>query len=378
MPPRRLSDSDKQEIIELYRQPEETTSTLASRYGVSNSTISRVLKQGLSAEDYDALVQQKRTGSPPKPQTSKADTRKVDTNLAAAVRTLLEEESPDPDPSDIQADQDSAPGDASDAPSSEPSSPGKKTRRSSPTKRGESSSRRRRKRTAASSSDNSQSASKRAQDSGSSTAAEAEQPGVPTLNGSDGRTSDREPIGIPFEPSFDEPPTPSSYPSYERSNADGLTEVLDEDLLDPEDDFTDLDDDDFNDDDDLGDDDLSDGEDFLTSRQSQREDLVQIYPFADAELPRICYLVIDRSAELITCPLEDFGELGQIPSDELTAKTLPVFDNHRVAKRFANRRTQRIVKIPDGRLLRKTSPYLQAKGITRLLIDGQVFALNEP
>jgi hypothetical protein len=67
--------------------------------------------------------------------------------------------------------------------------------------------------------------------------------------------------------------------------------------------------------------------------------------------------------------------LGQIPSEEFQQKTLPVFDNHRVAKRFCNRR-ERAIKIPDGRLLEKTCDYLQAKGITRLLLDGQVYSLK--
>ncbi|MGB3493190.1 MAG: helix-turn-helix domain-containing protein, partial [Elainellaceae cyanobacterium] len=63
MAPKRLSDDEKKEIVDLYRQPEETTSTLANRYGVSSSTISRILKLNLTAEEYDALVQQKRTSS---------------------------------------------------------------------------------------------------------------------------------------------------------------------------------------------------------------------------------------------------------------------------------------------------------------------------
>ncbi|MGL5075437.1 MAG: transposase, partial [Waterburya sp.] len=55
-------------------------------------------------------------------------------------------------------------------------------------------------------------------------------------------------------------------------------------------------------------------------------------------------------------------------------KTLPVFDNHRIAKRFSHRR-ERVIKVPDGRMLQKTSQYLQEKGITRLLIDGQIYSL---
>ena len=55
-------------------------------------------------------------------------------------------------------------------------------------------------------------------------------------------------------------------------------------------------------------------------------------------------------------------------------KTLPIFDNHRVARRFSNR-SQRVIKVPDGRLLYKTCYHLQAKGITRILLDGQIYSL---
>jgi hypothetical protein len=34
-----------------------------------------------------------------------------------------------------------------------------------------------------------------------------------------------------------------------------------------------------------------------------------------------------------------------------------------------------VIKLPDAQVLQKTSSHLQAKGITRLLIDGQVYAL---
>ena len=60
MSPKKLIDDDKQEILNLYRQTSETTSTLAHRYGVSSSTISRFLKNTLSDIEYEELIQQKR------------------------------------------------------------------------------------------------------------------------------------------------------------------------------------------------------------------------------------------------------------------------------------------------------------------------------
>src|SRR6476469_2938213 len=64
MTPKKLSETDKQNILHLYRHPGETTSTLAERYGVSNTTISRVLKSLLPEQEYEALVQQKRAARP--------------------------------------------------------------------------------------------------------------------------------------------------------------------------------------------------------------------------------------------------------------------------------------------------------------------------
>ncbi len=63
--PKKLSDENKQEILKLYRESTETTSTLADRYQVSSSTISRFLKTNLSALEYEELIQQKRMNRTP-------------------------------------------------------------------------------------------------------------------------------------------------------------------------------------------------------------------------------------------------------------------------------------------------------------------------
>jgi transposase-like protein len=135
----------------------------------------------------------------------------------------------------------------------------------------------------------------------------------------------------------------------------------------------DEDDDDF---DGLDDDDDGDFDGFLSGDdlQIKSDSLVEVMPFADAVLPKTCYLVIDRTAELVTRPLKDFGELGQIPEAEIQARTLPIFDNHRIARRFSHR-NQRIIKVPNAEMLKKTSLQLSAKGITRLLVNGHIYSL---
>jgi hypothetical protein len=99
-----------------------------------------------------------------------------------------------------------------------------------------------------------------------------------------------------------------------------------------------------------------------------------VLPLSAAVFPTTCYLVVDRTAELIVRPLKEFTHLGKIPPEETQQKTLPVFDNHRVARRFSNR-TQRVIKVPNSNVLRKASSHLKAKGITRIFLDGRVYSL---
>ena len=323
----RLSDSDKSQIIELYRQSGETTLTLAERYGVSNTTISRILKSSLSADEYERLIQQKRIAS-------RSGSRIVATVESPVQGSLLEETAPvesvtepepissepveperiepepiEPEPIELEP--------AQSATSSKPA----------PTRR----------------------ARRRSTASGE-VASAVEVP--------DSVVEVPEPVQVSHQSIAAEDLAPVS------------NDMMDDDDLD--DDLDDLDSLD-NLDEDLDDDD--DEPAILPSIQLSAAQFIRVLPIAEAAIPKTCYLVVDRSAELVARPLSEFAELGQIPSGEVEERTLPVFDNHRVAKRFSNIRTQRVIKVPDSRVLQKAAPYLQAKGITRLLIDGQVYAL---
>ena len=70
MSPRKLTENDKQEILEQYRTSQATTSTLAKSYEVSSSTISRFLKNKLSSTEYEDLIQQKRLARTPRGEKS--------------------------------------------------------------------------------------------------------------------------------------------------------------------------------------------------------------------------------------------------------------------------------------------------------------------
>ncbi|NJR37968.1 MAG: transposase [Leptolyngbyaceae cyanobacterium CSU_1_4] len=331
MAPQKLSQSDKQDILNLYRQVlEESTTTLASRYSVSTSTISRLLKQTLPEAEYEALIQQKRSGA------SRGQAQPEESLTIPGIAALVSPES-----------------------FSEPE--GFSEPKASNT---------------------------------SETLTHSEQPELAPEP-----AKSRAPIIRRNRQTVEEPIVESSLMAEgtlisaqlhvtthtdESSEAPRFEKPVSKSLLLVSEEFADLDDemdsdlDDDDDDDDLDDDDLDDElTDDLGSFgtiQVDSKGFVQVQPLVETAIPKICYVVVDRASELITRPLKDFAELGQIPSDEVQEKTLPIFDNHRIAKRFM-RRMQRVVKVPDGRVFSKVRPYLQAKGITRLLIDGQVYSL---
>ncbi|NJK68791.1 MAG: hypothetical protein HC789_05225 [Microcoleus sp. CSU_2_2] len=322
MTPTKLSDSDKREILRLYRQSDENTITLAKRYGVSSSTVRRLLQSALSEPEYESLVQKKQKRLPDRSVSEPIDVT-VDSSTVAS----------DPD-SVVYAP----------SPQSVPNLRPTIRKRSL---------------------------------SAAEPVAEME---VEATLGSDLDVSDKS-----------EAEVANITRNSDRVAVSGdLQARLPEEGLLVGEDFGDFDEDEDEDEDDADLDDF-DGEDLEdedslfegsllglrssgASIQLQAKTLIQVLPLSEASLPKICYLVVDRAAELITRPLKAFGELGQIPADEIREKTLPVFDNHRIARRFSTR-NQRVFQVPDGKMLQKAAPYLQAKGITRLLIDGQVYSL---
>jgi hypothetical protein len=100
----------------------------------------------------------------------------------------------------------------------------------------------------------------------------------------------------------------------------------------------------------------------------------QCQPLADAPLPASIYMLVDKTVELQAKPLKDFPELGQLPDGEEERQALMVFANPRQAKRHCGR-TQRVIKVPDTRILERTASYLIAQGISRVVMEGSLYSL---
>jgi hypothetical protein len=100
----------------------------------------------------------------------------------------------------------------------------------------------------------------------------------------------------------------------------------------------------------------------------------RLQPLATAALPSSAYMLVDKTVELQARPLSEFPELGRLPAAELERQALVVFLNPRQAKRHCGR-TQRVIKLPDLKVFELTAPYLLAQGISRVVIEGSLYAL---
>ncbi|MEO0852938.1 MAG: hypothetical protein AAFY15_05475, partial [Cyanobacteria bacterium J06648_11] len=282
----KLTDRDREQLVELYRNTDVTLQGLAARFAVSHSTASRIVKEGIPTDEYQALVKAKRSGGerksakPPRP-----------VKPSEATQTSLLETPPLAD-ADGSAEEEMEP--AVQAPDS-----------FSPVKIPES----------------------------KLEAPEAEGPtdsAWDDTDAEDAETGDRDADDFDdFDDEFDTDPS--------EEEASIAAELMDDDDTEDEDDIEATLDDDDESDDELDDesDDESDDEDgdYDPDEDAQTVD-ISVRDLEDLELPQRIYAVVDRFQELSAAPLSDFKHLGSSPDELAAANTLPLFDEHRGARRF--------------------------------------------
>ena len=98
-------------------------------------------------------------------------------------------------------------------------------------------------------------------------------------------------------------------------------------------------------------------------------------PLSPGLLPASVYMLVDKVVELDAKPLSDFPELGPLDETEQQRQGLCLFSSPRTAKRQCGR-SQRVIKVPDTSVFERTSSYLLARGITRLVMEGTLIAID--
>ncbi len=102
---------------------------------------------------------------------------------------------------------------------------------------------------------------------------------------------------------------------------------------------------------------------------------VEPKPLTSDLLPSSVYMLVDKVVELDARPLKELPELGPLADSELDRQGLVLFTSPRSAKRQCGR-SQRVIKVPDTAVFERTSSYLLARGITRLVMEGNLIALD--
>jgi transposase-like protein len=291
----------------------ESTQALANHYGCSPNTISRVVKAALDPQDYETLKQQR-------------------SRRLASPANLAPEREPEPEP-ELELET-AAEADVAAASEPEPAPPIASPPPLEPL------------------------------ESIASPAVVAPPEPRPELQLS---------IPVPHPAPLVVPPSPDPGPDPEAEEGTLLAIEDADDFGASDDEDSDEDSDEFEGDDDEGSDPF---QPIAVAQLVDDHAVGVVLPLSAAPLATSAYLLVDKTVELQARPLSDFPELGVLPDGEGQRQALVLFINPRQAKRQCGR-TQRVIKLPDPRLLERTAPYLLAQGISRVVMEGGLYALPE-
>ena len=92
-------------------------------------------------------------------------------------------------------------------------------------------------------------------------------------------------------------------------------------------------------------------------------------------LPESVYMLVDKKVELEVKTISDLPEWSFLPENELKRNAILLFYNQRTAKRSCSK-NQRVIKIPNTNVFQVSKSYLVLKGITRLILEESIIALD--
>lgn len=104
-----------------------------------------------------------------------------------------------------------------------------------------------------------------------------------------------------------------------------------------------------------------------------RKDLASI-PISQVDFPKVVYMLVDKKIELETKYLREYPDWQFLSEEELNRKTIQIFMDLKVAKRFCNA-NQKVLKVPNTDVFRIAAHLLLEKGISRIVSDDKLISL---
>ena len=108
-------------------------------------------------------------------------------------------------------------------------------------------------------------------------------------------------------------------------------------------------------------------------KDESRKELSSV-SISDIDFPNIVYMIVDKKIELEIKLLKDFPDWSFLPKDDLCRKTIEIYLDLKIAKRFCNK-DQKVIKVPNTNVFRIAAPILIARGISRIVSADKLIAL---
>ena len=106
---------------------------------------------------------------------------------------------------------------------------------------------------------------------------------------------------------------------------------------------------------------------------NSQKDLSSI-PITEINLPNVVYMIVDKKIELEIKYLKDYPSWSFLSEDELKRKTIQIYNDLKIAKRFCNKE-QKVIKVPNTEVFKMVAPILVSRGITRIVNDDCLISL---
>ena len=87
-------------------------------------------------------------------------------------------------------------------------------------------------------------------------------------------------------------------------------------------------------------------------------------------------MIVDKKIELEIKLLKEFPDWNFLPTDDLNRKTIEIYLDLNIAKRFCNK-DQKVIKVPNSDVFRITAPLLISRGISRIVSADKLIALQK-
>ncbi len=97
-------------------------------------------------------------------------------------------------------------------------------------------------------------------------------------------------------------------------------------------------------------------------------------PLSEIDLPNVVFMIVNKSIELETKFLKEYPEWHFLSKEELNRKTIEIFLDLKIAKRFCNKE-QKVIKVPNTNVFKIVSPILISRGISRIVSEEKLIAI---